>query len=87
MHEIRCDSAAPSKPPIAKLLVLWLSDPLLLDWKQLNLCIEALLSESLQRYDGLGSEAVQLRDESGHECPMQRVNLSTAVRQGIRVVR
>lgn len=48
------------------------------------------MSESLQRYDGLGSEAVQLRDESGHPCPMQGENLSpgvsSAVRQGLHLV-
>lgn len=90
MQENCSDSAVPSKPAVAQMLVRWLSDPLLLDWKQLNLCIEALLSESLQRYDGLGSEAVQMRDEIGHGCPMQGENLSpgvsSAVRQGIRLV-
>lgn len=81
--------AVEAKPPVAKMLVRWLSDPLNLDWKQLNQCIEALLSESLERYDGLGSEAVQMRDEIGHGCPMQGENLSLGVSLavlGIRLV-
>lgn len=91
MQENCSDSATPSKPAVAKMLVRWLSDPLNLDWKELNLCIEALLSESLERFDGLGSEAVQMRDESGHDCPMQGENLSpsvsSAVRHGLHLVR
>jgi len=70
-----------------QLLVQWLSNPQLLDHEELSACIEALIAESLDKWDSLASEAVQLRADSGVEVDSEQTPLSKVVqRAGIHLV-
>ena len=68
-------------------LVQWLSNPQLLDNEELSECIEALMAESLDRWDSLASEAVLLRADPGVEMDSEQTPLSQGVqRVGIHLV-